>query len=72
MGKEAREGRLYVATETFAIDGHRTITKNVTRVREGHPLLTQYPQFFRVADAHYEWDVEQATAGPGEGRGVKV
>ena len=65
-------GKLYVAVETFSVDGYRTITKDVTRVREGHPLLTQFAHLFREADAHYEWDVEQATSGPGEKRGHKV
>lgn len=64
-----KTGKLYVATETFSVDGYRTITKDVTRVREGHPLLDQFPHLFREADAHYEWEVEQATAAPGEKRG---
>jgi len=66
------KGKLYVATETFSVDGYQTITKDVTRVREGHPFLSQFPQLFKEASAHYEWDVEQATAGPGERRGEKV
>lgn len=65
-------GKLYVATETFTADGYHTITKDVTRVREGHPLLTQFPSLFKEASAHYEWDVEQATAGPGERRGARA
>lgn len=66
----SRDGKLYVAVETFSADGMRTIVKDITRVREGHPLLAQYPSLFRLADAHYEWpEVEQATAAPGEKRG---
>ena len=64
--------RLFVATETFSADGYSTITKDVTRVREGHPLLAQFPQLFKEAGAHYEWDVEQATANPGQRRGERV
>ncbi len=67
MSKQT-EGRLYIAVESFQADGYRTIKKDVTRVREGHPLLNQFPQMFRLADAHYEWPVEQATAAPGETR----
>ncbi len=68
----SKDGKLYVATESFAVDGYSTITKDVTRVREGHPLLSQFPQLFRIADAHYEWDVEQATSNPGQRRGERT
>ena len=65
-------GKLYVATQTFfAANEPVRFVANQTLVREGHPILTQYPDYFRLADAgQYEWpDVEQATAGPGERRG---
>jgi hypothetical protein len=68
MGK----GKLFVATETFSVNGYQTITKDVTRVREGHQLLSQFPHLFREADAHYEVDVEAATAEPGRRRGERT
>ena len=61
--------RVYVATNTFVTETG-TITAGITRVREGHPLLKTYPDWFRLADdlaVHYE--VEAATAAPGELRG---
>jgi hypothetical protein len=67
------EGKIFIATEDFQPAGYyTTFRKDVTRVREGHPLLEQFPHLFREAEAHYEWpDVEQTTANPGEKRGAK-
>lgn len=63
---------IYVARETFTcdIDGEIfTVRRGVTRVRGGHQLVKLNPQFFEPVDAHY--DVEQATAAPGEKRGAR-
>ncbi len=69
-----RDGKIFIANETFTAAGHYTpFHKDITRVREGHPILKQYPDMFREAEAHYEWpEVEQATASPGEKRGAKA
>lgn len=37
-------------------------------VREGHELIAAYPQWF-TKDVYVRFDVEQATAAPGEQRG---
>jgi hypothetical protein len=63
-------GDIYIATASFvaAVDGKRvTVRRDITRVREGHPLLKRREHMFRLIDAHYE--VEQATKAPGEKRG---
>lgn len=60
---------LYVATESFACRYNGldiTIVGGQTLVREGHELLDLYPNLFRLATADFE--VEQATADPGEKR----
>ena len=65
------EGKIFIATTTFTT-GVGTFTENVTRVREGHPILSQFPDKFKEADADYEWDVEQASAAPGERRRATI
>lgn len=68
----ADRGRIFVATQSFEakVDGvPAQVQADRTRVREGHDLLRRFPQYFREIDAHYEVDVEQATAAPGERRG---
>ncbi len=62
---------VYIAKESFAaeIDGVPVVVrKGVTRVRAGHPLLAGREQMFEPADAHADFDVEAATAAPGERR----
>lgn len=41
--------------------------RGITRVRAVHPLARAVPDAFKPVDVHY--DVEQATAAPGEKRG---
>ena len=61
--------RVYVANTTFVKD-NLSVYGGVTRVREGHELLKQYPHLFDpVDDAPVHYDVEAATQGPGEKRG---
>lgn len=65
---------IYVATETGTLtigDEQYHITQRATRVREGHPLLKQYPNFFEAADTHVDYEWEQATKAPGEKRKAK-
>jgi hypothetical protein len=62
-------GQLYVARESFVaeLDGFaQSFEAGKTLVREGHEILDRYPHLFEPAKAHYE--VEQATAAPGERR----
>ncbi len=61
---------IFVARETCTtdIDGEvYTVRRGVTRVRGSHPLVKLNPHLFEPVDAHY--DIEQATAAPGEKRG---
>lgn len=62
-------GKIYVATETYTtdLDGVPvSVTKDTTRVREGHDLIKRNPQYFKELNVHF--DVEQATAAPAEKR----
>ena len=65
---------VYIATESGAaeVDGQPfTFVRGVTRVRAGHPVLRQLGAFFRPVEEAVHYDVEQATAAPGEKRGAK-
>lgn len=69
--KQPEGERVFIASESFitTIDGESVaVQKNITRVREGHPLMAGREAFFRELDVQY--DVEQATAAPGEVRGA--
>lgn len=64
-------GDVYVCTESGSteIDGQvLPYTKGITRVRAGHPLLKAVPDRFEPIDLTVHYDVEQATAAPGERR----
>lgn len=66
-------GAVFVATETFAceVDGVPTMVHaGQTRVRDGHPLLEVHRGYFQPVDARVTFEVEQATAAPGEKRGA--
>ena len=68
---ETERGEILVAVESavFQFEGADVvITRDVTRVRAGHPILRGREHLFRPLDAHYE--IEQATAAPGEVRGA--
>lgn len=65
---------VYVAHTAFVceIDGERYSVTQGERVRSGHPLVKAQSQYFdRVEDAKVHYDVERATAAPGEKRGEK-
>lgn len=64
---------VYVCKESgaFEYDGDMVVVhKGVTRVRAGHPILDAHPELFEEITVHY--DVEQATAAPGEKRSVQL
>jgi hypothetical protein len=60
---------VFVPNDSFSadVDGvAMSFVKDHTRVREGHPVLAKYPHLFEPMYVHY--DVEAATAAPGEKR----
>lgn len=69
--RKRTEPDLYVAREAFSceLDGERLIVHVGERVRRGHRLLQACSEYFEPADTHVHYDVEQATAAPGELRG---
>jgi hypothetical protein len=74
MATARKQGGILVARQTGSAttpDGEViAVTAGHTRVREGHPLLDATPaEWWEPITAHYE--VEQATAAPGEQRGAK-
>lgn len=65
------EAPIYVAATSFQcdVDGKRyTFHKDITLIRKGHPALKGHEHYFKPVRVHY--DVEQATANPGERRSV--
>lgn len=72
MAGARKTSDIFVARETFvcALNGEQiTVQAGVTRVRAGHPLVETYANYFEPADTDLHFDVEQATAAPGEKRG---
>jgi hypothetical protein len=72
----AKKDQLYVAktSGTMEIDGvPYFFEKGKTRVREGHPITKRdgFENLFELVDDNVTYDVEQATAAPGEKRGEK-
>lgn len=62
----------WVATTSFVctIDGRSyNVTKDVTRVAEGHPIMAGREHLFRRADEGLTFGIEEATDTPGERRG---
>ena len=71
MAAKKSDGDIYIANQSFAadLDGSPIVVrKGETRVREGHALLKQFPEYFERADSKVHFDVERATAAPGEKR----
>ncbi len=64
--------KVYVAVDSFVCnyDGADHVFRpDGPFVREGHPILTGREHMFREVTAHPSYEVEQATAAPGERRG---
>lgn len=61
---------IFVAKHSFSceIDGQPLVVNRGERVRQGHPLLRTQAAFFEPVDTSVQYDVEQATAAPGEKR----
>jgi hypothetical protein len=66
-----RAAEIYVAKHGFAcsLDGEEVRVAEGERVRRGHPLLRDHEAMFKPVDEGVHYDVEQATAAPGELRG---
>lgn len=63
---------IYIANETFATEVAGIpymIRKGIDRVRGAHPLYKQTPQYWDPVEDKVTYDVERATAAPGEKRG---
>ena len=70
--KKTHHSEIYVAKESFTavVDGHEEhFREGVTRVRKGHQILRQLGDMFEPLSLEVDYDVEQATAAPGEKRG---
>jgi hypothetical protein len=69
--RKRQEQEIYVATHGFAceVDGDEVRVAQGERVRRGHPLLRSHTSYFEPVDEGVHYDVEQATAAPGEKRG---
>lgn len=64
--------QIFVASQSGSadVDGETMVfVRGVTRVREGHALLAAVPDYFVPVDEEIHYDVERATAAPGEKRG---
>jgi hypothetical protein len=70
---KTKPAQIYVARETFMAKGYDyPIKAGQTRLREGHPLLRSHAAAFEPIAASPEFDIEQATAAPGERRNVSL
>ena len=70
MNKRGPTVELYMANESFVVTLDREIVsvKKGDLVRAGHPLLKGRERFFTRAENYVRFDMEQATAAPGESR----
>lgn len=68
----ARKTEFFVARESFHadIDGVPTVVSKGEIARVGASVLDTHAGYFEPIDRHVRYDVEQATAAPGERRGI--
>jgi hypothetical protein len=61
---------MYIAKEPFVtqFEGEQISVGHNDLVRAGHPLLKGREDLFKPAEGYIRFDVEQATAAPGEKR----
>lgn len=73
MPRPKKTAEIYVAKDGFAcsIDGEEIRVAQGERVRAGHALLRSHADYFKPVDEDVHYDVEQATAAPGELRGAQ-
>ena len=68
-------GQVFVATQSGSayVEGLGDVPfiRGVTRVRAGHPLLKGREYLFEPVDLTVHYDIEEATAAPGEKRGER-
>lgn len=66
-----KKAEYYRAKESFVTmyDGEQTSVAAGEIVRAGHPLLKRREEHFEPVESFGRFDVEQATAAPGEKRG---
>ena len=64
------EPDIYVTKTQFwvELEGVPTLIARGERVRKGHSLLRSHPEYFEPVDRDVKYDIEQATAAPGERR----
>jgi hypothetical protein len=67
----AKKVDLYMATESFAsmVDGEPIFVRKGELAHADHPILKTHKDLFEPAENYIRFDVEQATAAPGEKRG---
>lgn len=70
MNKRGATVDLFMATESFVVTLDRDIVnvKKGDLVRAGHPLLKGREGLFKPAEGFVRFDIEMATAAPGERR----
>ena len=70
MSNHGERSDLFQAVESFVVtvDNQIVSVKRGDLVRAGHPLLKGRENMFKVAEGYVRFDVEQATAAPGEKR----
>lgn len=68
-----RKVDLYMARESFAttLDGDIVSVSKGDLVRAGHPIMKGREDQFEPAEGYVRFDIEQATAAPGEVRGKR-
>ncbi len=71
----SRKSEVWVASETVQVqlaDGSSEfLYEGITRAREGAAILSEHRGYFKPVDDGVHFDVEQATASPGEKRGSR-
>lgn len=65
-------GRIFVSIDSFScdVDGVPTVVPIGSTVREGHPIMDGREHLFEPLQQRVNFEVEQATAVPGELRKV--
>lgn len=73
MAKAIVSDRIFIAVESFSCrheGADHSFVKDQSRVREGHPVLVGREHLFKVIEPSFGYEVEAASAAPGEKRGA--